>query len=239
MIWHILFGIEEDVEALFSPTHLLLAIGVWLIVSGPFRAAWQRADDTSPGWRQQLPMLLSAAMMLSTITFIVQIANPVSTSWVGGSIPSSRVVLFQEIGVMTFLWSAALLMSHVLVMMRRWTLVPGALTFFIAVNALGNGFLLSHRSFPLTVFVAILIAGVVIDVLYRQMQPSSAHPWRLRLFAFAVPAVVTGFYLGAVEMSEGLWWSVHLWGGMIVLSGIVGMLGSYLMTPPPLPSQTS
>ena len=42
VIWHILLGIEVDVEALLSPTHLLLALGGTLILSGPLRAAWRR-----------------------------------------------------------------------------------------------------------------------------------------------------------------------------------------------------
>src|SRR5918992_2170806 len=36
MVWHELFGIEADVEALLSPTHLVLALGGTLILSGPF-----------------------------------------------------------------------------------------------------------------------------------------------------------------------------------------------------------
>lgn len=39
MSWHEFFGIEADVEALFSPTYLTLALGMTLIVSGPFRRA--------------------------------------------------------------------------------------------------------------------------------------------------------------------------------------------------------
>ena len=42
LIWHILFGIEMNVDALLSPTHLMLALGVVLMVTGPLRAAWLR-----------------------------------------------------------------------------------------------------------------------------------------------------------------------------------------------------
>ena len=38
LIWHTLFGIEEDFEALVSPTHLMLGVGLALIVSAPLRA---------------------------------------------------------------------------------------------------------------------------------------------------------------------------------------------------------
>src|ERR687898_883364 len=44
LIWHLLFGIEAWMEALLSPTHVGLTLGVGLLVSGPWRAAWLRAD---------------------------------------------------------------------------------------------------------------------------------------------------------------------------------------------------
>src|SRR5438445_1003143 len=39
MIWHTLFGIEVGTAALLSPTHLMLATGGALMVSGPLRQA--------------------------------------------------------------------------------------------------------------------------------------------------------------------------------------------------------
>jgi hypothetical protein len=38
-LWHTLFGIEVSLEALLSPTHLLLAMSGVLVISGPMRAA--------------------------------------------------------------------------------------------------------------------------------------------------------------------------------------------------------
>jgi len=40
LIWHSLFGIEADLEALYSPPHLLLAAAGTLIATGPLRGAW-------------------------------------------------------------------------------------------------------------------------------------------------------------------------------------------------------
>ncbi|PIP65118.1 hypothetical protein COW95_03595 [Candidatus Peregrinibacteria bacterium CG22_combo_CG10-13_8_21_14_all_49_11] len=37
MLWHIAFGIEAGIEALLSPTHLLLATGAFLLFSGGAR----------------------------------------------------------------------------------------------------------------------------------------------------------------------------------------------------------
>src|SRR6266702_774121 len=39
MLWHIAFGVEADVESLISPSHLVLAVGSTLMLTGPLRAA--------------------------------------------------------------------------------------------------------------------------------------------------------------------------------------------------------
>ncbi|MGH2668071.1 MAG: hypothetical protein ACRDH5_02950, partial [bacterium] len=38
LVWHEVFGFEADVEALLSPPHLALALGMGLIITGPLRA---------------------------------------------------------------------------------------------------------------------------------------------------------------------------------------------------------
>jgi hypothetical protein len=50
MAWHLVFGIETDVAALLSPTHLLLATGAALIVAGPLRAAWLSWASSPRRW---------------------------------------------------------------------------------------------------------------------------------------------------------------------------------------------
>jgi hypothetical protein len=76
MIWHTLFGIEVDLDALLSPTHLLLALGGTLMVTGPLRAAWRRPDEGPQGLVSSLPMLLSLTLLLSVCTFFTQYVHP-------------------------------------------------------------------------------------------------------------------------------------------------------------------
>src|SRR5437763_10314805 len=58
LTWHLLLGIERSTEALLSPTHLGLALGIGLALSGPLRAAWRRSGGTT-SWRQLGPAILS------------------------------------------------------------------------------------------------------------------------------------------------------------------------------------
>ena len=44
LVWHGALGIEDNLEALLSPTHLLLGFGGSLIIMGPLRAAWARTE---------------------------------------------------------------------------------------------------------------------------------------------------------------------------------------------------
>ncbi|MGH8613893.1 MAG: TolB family protein [Gammaproteobacteria bacterium] len=82
LIWHELFGFEHDLEALFSPTHLVLALGGTLMIAGPFRSAWQRPDTPSaPSLATQWPMLLSLTLLLSILTFFTQFAHPFVEVW--------------------------------------------------------------------------------------------------------------------------------------------------------------
>lgn len=77
MLWHLAFGIEFDTASLLSPTHLGLALGAALIVSGPLRAAWQRFDDDPRGWSIWVTALASLTFLYSLLTFMTQFASPV------------------------------------------------------------------------------------------------------------------------------------------------------------------
>src|SRR4029450_9230829 len=70
LTWHSVFGIEQDVEALFSPTHLLLFAGMALILSPPLRAAWSDpAGPAAPGYWRVLPVLGSATLGTVLVAF--------------------------------------------------------------------------------------------------------------------------------------------------------------------------
>lgn len=78
MAWHALFGIEEDINALISPTHVLLALAAAFVLSGPIRSVAKRVSADAPArWRDVGPAILAAASMLSLLAFFTMYANPI------------------------------------------------------------------------------------------------------------------------------------------------------------------
>lgn len=237
MVWHILFGIEEDVEALLSPTHLMLALGAGLIISGPFRASWRRSKPGSlRSWRSQGPMLVSVTLLLSLFTFFTQFAHPLVDAWATTEVLINHkldALTGQTMGAASILLQTVLLVGFVLFTLQRWswTLPPGGLTFIIGLNATFLSAL--HTEFRL--IPAAVLAGVMADLLLTRIAPSAKHLGRVRFFALAVPLVFYLLYFTALIMTGDIWWSAHMWLGSVVLAGLTGWLASFAFVPPPAP----
>jgi hypothetical protein len=235
MIWHELFGIEDDVEALLSPTHLILALGATLIVSGPFRAGWRRLaepSDPPPGWLVLLPQLLSLTFLWSLWSFLTQFTHPLVDPWAAAGYrppgPRGLTMLRASLGIAGFLLQTGLMLGLVLSTVRRWTLPLGSLTLVFGLNATCMSFMHDQYRF----IPAAVLAGLGADLLLRWLKPSIERPGSLRLFALAVPLLYYVLYYVMLMATSGIGWSVHLWTGSIVLSGVVGLLLSYLLIPP-------
>jgi hypothetical protein len=237
-LWHRLFGIEQSIEALYSPSHLTLAVGSALIVSGPFRAAWRRRDHAStPGWGKLLPMLLSLTFMLSGFTFSAQVLHPLFPLRRLMALPRAdeMVVYLQTLLIATVLIQILLRVGVILLAVRRWRLPPGSVTLVWTLNSLLMCTLDPEYDYGL--LLPVLLSALVGDGLLARLWPTPQRPWAFRLFAFTMPVVFYLGYFGALWLLKGWWWSVHLWTGAILLAGLAGWLLSYCILPPPDPRE--
>ena len=230
LTWHLILGIERGTEALLSPTHLGLALGIGLALSGPLRAAWHRSE-TTPSWRQLGPAILSLTFTFSLLTFFTAYASPLITPWpiINASSSPTR-------GITDILLITALSMSFVLLALRRWRLPFGTFAFMFGLNG-ALMVVFSPHSLLVSVPTA-LLGGLAADFLYRFLQPSVDQPASVRLFAFLVPTMFYTLYfvdlaiVGPIIFQSGILWSAPFWAGAPVIAGITGFLLSYVMLPP-------
>ncbi len=230
LTWHIIFGIERSTEALLSPTHLGLALGIGLALSGPLRAAWRRSGGT-PSWRQLGPAILSLTFTFSLLTFFTVYASPLITPW-----PIIDTSNSPNRGITDILLITALTMGCVLLALRRWRLPFGTFAFMFGLNG-ALMVVFSPNSLLVSVPTA-LLGGLAADIAYRILQPSLDQTTSVRLFAFLVPVMFYALYfvdlaiVGPIIFQGGIIWSVPFWAGAPVIAGITGFLLSYVMIPP-------
>ena len=236
--WHSLFGFEADTEALLSPSHLVLATGALLLITAPLRALWQRPVTAEESrWANLWPAIVSVTLFLSLLTFFTQyatLARPnvlIDTPAHGGEAWAENAS-----GIFNLLAPSLLLTGSLLFLLRRWQLPFGSFTFVIGVNYTLMFLMTMHDSFraPLTL-VAVLAAGVIIDLLYRMLQPSALNLAALHYFAFLVPFTMVSLYMVSLLLTHDLWWQIHMWGGVPFVCGVAGLFLSFLTHPPALP----
>ncbi|MBK8139192.1 MAG: hypothetical protein IPK52_25800 [Chloroflexi bacterium] len=221
MVWHTLFGIEGGTEALLSPTHIMLGIGMALVYTGPIRSAWSRASDgeTLAGWRALAPMLIGATLFLSLLMFLTSYAHPLTAPMAHE--PIGRGGIQQDFGVTAILLESGLLAAIVGVLLYRWRLPVGAVSLMAFVSAALLTILVDSYPFLPALAVALLI---VEGALYW-LKPSRERPVAFIISLALIPALVYTAYFLAIDAVAGrVYWSVHVWTGAIVLAGVVGAL---------------
>jgi hypothetical protein len=239
MMWHTLFGIEQSTEALFSPTHLLLASGALLFLAGPLRAAWGRTNQSN--WRELGPAIFSLLMLFSLFTFFTQYSNLFASANVMVGTPPNGGSYYVNVTAVSYeLIPAALTMGALLFFLRRWRLPFGAVSLILTVNALLMVLMRFRFASEFWLVVpAAFVAGMVADVLAWRLRPSVENVGALRIFAFTMPFVLFLFAFIALVITDprGLWWEIHMWLGVPFVAGVVGLGLSFLAVPPPIPAE--
>jgi hypothetical protein len=232
LLWHEIFGVELALDAAFSPSHILLVVGVTLIVSGPLRAGWYRAGEPR-GLAEWGPVVASLAFTLAVLTVITQWLHPFVGPWSGTGSGTSRTFESNTGLVAAGVWvQTAFLMGVVLFGLRRWLLPFGSLTFVFTLCAALMSVMRDEYRFVLVA----LVAGLFADLLVMWLRPSVERVAALRAFSFLVPLVLYSLFFVMVIVTEGISWSVHMWTGTAFIAGMVGLLLSFLVAPLAVPS---
>ncbi|MBI2708877.1 MAG: hypothetical protein HYX34_04195 [Actinobacteria bacterium] len=233
LVWHQLFGVEVSVEALLSPTHLLLMVGGTLALTGPLRVAWQ-ADDDARALRDVAGPVVGIALVTGLAMFFTMYASPFGTDAVRFGSARTDVHDFATVSRPAFeqlreMWvlggillTTVLVVVPVVLLRRRWRLPVGS--YLVLLSALGiMEAALGDLRRPLLA-VGFPLAGVVAEAMARRRAPVPAT-------AAAIPAVIWLGYFAGVAVQYGIGWSAELWSGAVVLSALAGLVVSLLVDP--------
>jgi hypothetical protein len=237
LAWHALFGIEADIDALLSPSHLVLFVGAALILTTPWRAASSAAAGEAPGFRAFLPVLLSATATVMFVAFFVLYLSPftagaptATAARAAGFITHRQQEVFWSQGIAGVLVTTAVLLVPLLLLVRRWTVPTGTATILFFTVALLSSAIYDFEQGAL--ILAAPIGGLLADLLISRLRPSAARPVALWTVAAVVPAALWAPYFAVVAGWYGLAWPAELWSGSVVLSSLAGLALGLLATPP-------
>ncbi|BCB88485.1 hypothetical protein [Phytohabitans suffuscus] len=241
--WHSAFGIEQNIDILFSPSHLGLAVAMLVIVTTPLRAAWARPDlPAAPGLRRLLPSVLSVTFASTLVLLFLQYAN--AFSYVATDVVVGLSNLDEDL---TAEFTSAVLVTNLvlvvplLALARRWVVPPGTATILYSCAAV---LCAAVTGFANTALVLGLVgAGAAVDLLAAWLRPGPARPARVRLFAALVPLVIWTIYVATAYVASGqprfigpdgtvtgTTGVVELYTGLPVVQSLLALLVAVLLT---------
>lgn len=236
LLWHEAFGFEEDLEALLSPTHLVLAIGAGLMITGPLRSVWQQA---SSGWRELFPAIMSVTLLVSLVTFFAQLIDmPSAFPLTNTPVAEFDDYYFSVIAITQLMVTPLILLGGVLFMVRRWRLPAGAITFIITLNYFAMYWMIGDYDTPATI-VGVVLAGLLLEGLYNGWRLDGSRPGYIYAFSFLFPFLLVGGYMTSLLLTTTIWWQIHMWAGVPVYVGLFGLLLGFLFVPPTNPPATN
>lgn len=204
-IWHTVLGIESGVDALLSPTHLLMAVSIAAVLSAPLRsdAARARAADEPVSWLVVASITSVGLVVSFFLMYVWATASGVLTVGPGDS-------LVEAAGLMQTLLTTAIMVSMAGAVMRRGTPpVGGLLVPLVLVPTAQHGIV--DMEYP-SLLIAFLVGAVAIEVAVHR---GDAGP-DVAGVVWAFATWVTSWILIAT-VEGGTTWSPELVSGQVVI----------------------
>ena len=231
--WHTIFGIETGIDALLSPTHLMLLVGMLAGITAPIRSAWRGSSTTTDtSFKSFLPVTLSASIATTGIAFFHLYVNGFSNwSMQFEYIPNESEVQ-AGFGIFAVMASTIILLFPLLLLARRWNPPAGTFTvLFTIVGVFMAG--LDAFAFPWQV-IAPFVGGLTADFALRAPLPSRRH--RIWFTGATVPVTMWLVSTLAIHLAWTVAWPPDLWLGVIVMASLAGFSLAVLAYPPAVPS---
>ena len=230
MIWHVIFGVENGIDALLSPTHLVLLTGAALALSSALRAGWARpVGPRRPGLRAELPAVVSLTLVTALAAFFLLYTSvftdpTASTPYLPapeGTPEHAASETPVAAGVAGYLVTTVLLVLPLLLAERQGRRPRGAVVLLVGAVSWLSAAVGGFTPFGLTAAALVTGAAVLVEVLTDLAALAKLSPaLRLPVFGASVPALLWPAQLAAVAVTVGIGWPVELWSGVVVLSAL-------------------
>lgn len=239
LVWHETLGVEVGVEALLSPTHLLLLVGGLVLLTGPLRAAW-REDEPVVSLRSFLGPLLSLTFAMAVVGFFLIYVSPFVNRAASAGFTRSPGAphdhpasdageLLQLLGVASILLTTVVFVTGVHLLLRRWP-TPPAGTFTVMLG-LSVALFVALDEFSQPSFVMLgLLAGFAADAAVRRVPDWSVG-------AAMVLVLWTAYFALAAAFEGGVAWTAELWTGTTVVAVLVAVAIGFLASAPGVRAQ--
>lgn len=231
--WHTVFGIEETLNILFSPSHLGLAASMFIIVTSPLRSAFARTElGAAPAFRQLWPAMWATGMAAALVMLFLGYGNAVRDR-PGGIVDafSNSDSVYADYLAAELIISNLILLLPLLYLARRWQLPFGAATLTMLPTVVLSG--AENEGHNPSILLTFVVAAIGVDVLNRLLRPAGARPAAYQLFAALAPFLTWSLYFGAASVSERrLPEIVEFWTGAPIVAALVGWLFAVLLLPP-------
>lgn len=223
MAWHVALGVEAGIDALLSPSHLVLFSGGLLILTSAVRSRWGSGDLGSPVAMGALTLVtaLVSFFLLYVSEFTAAAPTVAFRSLPEGHPRHTMSELPATAGLGGFLITTALIVVPLAWTWQRGRTPRGLLTMLVAVTAwLGAAVVDLDRAPVLGAAGATL--GALLSEPALQWVEGRGLPPRLRIPVLAATAIVPVWtlHLASLAAGAGVAWPVELWSGAVIVSGL-------------------
>jgi hypothetical protein len=254
-VWHSVFGIEVDIEALLSPAHLVLLTGGLLMGSGPLISTMHRArvaNQNAPDWAHGGLASITIMFGLSLIQFFLMYLSPYDRGIYtegefavardrGGEWLSNQLLVAGIGSIVIFSITTTIALLFVV---RQFKVPIGALSIVLIGPAFLQTVLVSFDTAAR--LVGPILAAIVAEATWRQINARSQTSTGTRAviltgwIATVIAVQWFGFFAAVSQEDGGIAWSTPVWAGVplfaAMLCAILTISTSLNVTSATLPS---